>query len=64
MQEKLENDFINLIYFPNRNHKKIRAKYNEKFFLDAPVNIKINLYVRSISRIDDVKMVSKKATMG
>lgn len=26
---------------------------------DAPVNIKINLYVRSISRIDDVKMVRK-----
>ena len=34
--------------------------YNVRYiFIDAPVKIKINLYVRSISRIDDVKMVIK-----
>ena len=31
---------------------------NDDVFSDAPALININLYVRSISRIDDVKMVS------
>ena len=38
---------------------KKRKETNMKHFLAAAVLIKINLYVRSISRIDDVKMVGR-----
>ena len=36
----------------------VQCNQNHDDELDAPMRIKINLFVRSISRIDDVRMVS------
>ena len=48
--------FCILLFLTSRKSSIYNVRY---IFIDAPVKIKINLYVRSISRIDDVKMVIK-----